>query len=627
LLFPVAVIAGFLALSLLLLWWRVWVTGSPSSTITCQCGDPAQELGWLGWFPWAVGHLHNPFYSHALYAGQGGTNVLANPSLLFPAAMLSPITVAFGPVAAFNAAAVLAPALSASCMVLFLRRICRFVPAQLLGGLVWGFSPFVIDNLPLGHLNLVLGFFPPLMALVAQELLQRDRPGPVVLGLAGAGLVVAEFFTSSEMLLVYATLGIFATVLIFVCFRRQVTASWRRLAVCVATAGVTSLLILSYPVVYALAGPRHVSGQLWPDSAANAGSPVDGVLVAGHAAHQVVPLVSLIGYDGPVGPGVTFLGWTLVVFLAVSVVVWRRRSIAWLAAAVGLVSWSLSLGTAGHSAWEPWRLVGHLPVLQQIQPQRFSDSTAFAVGLLFALSIDGWHRLLITRVAHRRPDPRPAATLGWLSLVVPVVVTCIGVAVLVPVALSYSLPYVVQASAPPGWVTAGGARLPPGTRVLTIPYASSVVPDAMAWQADDGFRFDLVGGYAVVPGRDAVHDAWVSPPDGATTVLDALSYGIPPTGTPEQYQAIARALAEWKVARIVVTDEVDDPSYSVAFVTAVTETAPRQQDGAWVWSLPSRHGGPAAPGDVPPSTLQHCAAGTTAPLAAAQCVLTSLHLS
>src|ERR1700731_4069752 len=54
---------GFLIIAVLM-WWRVWVTGHPASTITCQCGDVSEELGYLAWTPWAVAHGHSPFFSN-----------------------------------------------------------------------------------------------------------------------------------------------------------------------------------------------------------------------------------------------------------------------------------------------------------------------------------------------------------------------------------------------------------------------------------------------------------------------------------------------------------------------------------------------------------------------------------
>src|ERR1700733_6630791 len=86
-------VGGAIAIS-----WHVWITGHPTSTITCNCGDPSEEIWWLEWLPWAILHGHNPLFTNALYAGQGGVNSLANTSWLLPGLVASPITLAFGPI-------------------------------------------------------------------------------------------------------------------------------------------------------------------------------------------------------------------------------------------------------------------------------------------------------------------------------------------------------------------------------------------------------------------------------------------------------------------------------------------------------------------------------------------------
>src|SRR5580698_4075075 len=96
-----AVIVVLLVLSVAT-WWRVWGTGHPTSTITCQCGDVSEALGFLAWTPWALVHGHNPFLSNAIYAGQGGANMLVNATWMAGGVLFAPITWIFGPIAAFN---------------------------------------------------------------------------------------------------------------------------------------------------------------------------------------------------------------------------------------------------------------------------------------------------------------------------------------------------------------------------------------------------------------------------------------------------------------------------------------------------------------------------------------------
>ena len=106
-----AAVITYFAVSLML-WAHVWIGANPAHSITCNCGDTVQQVWWFEWLPWAVSHGHNPLLTNTMWARLGGVNVLSNTSWLAPAAVLSPITLLFGPVASFNVANLLAPVVS-----------------------------------------------------------------------------------------------------------------------------------------------------------------------------------------------------------------------------------------------------------------------------------------------------------------------------------------------------------------------------------------------------------------------------------------------------------------------------------------------------------------------------------
>ena len=93
---------------------------------------------------------------------------------------LAPVTWLFGPVATLNVASTLGPALSALAMFWLLRRWVRWTPAAFVGGLVFGFSPFVFVNLAGGHLMTGVLVLVPLMVGCLDELLVRQRHSPAV---------------------------------------------------------------------------------------------------------------------------------------------------------------------------------------------------------------------------------------------------------------------------------------------------------------------------------------------------------------------------------------------------------------------------------------------------------------
>lgn len=613
------VLVGLLAVSVAV-WWRVWLAGHPGSTITCQCGDPSQALWFLSWTPWAVLHGHNPFFTNAIFAGQGGANMLANTSWMLPSTVLAPITLGFGPIAAFNVAVTAAPALSGWSLFLAARRVTTFVPGQCLAALLYGFSPFLVWNDPYGHFNFTLLLFPPLAFLLLHDLLVTRRHRPVLVGLGLGLLVVAQFFTGTEYLAMSVVLG--AVVLVAACLMAPREA-WRHrweIATGLGTAAGVSVALLAYPVWFAVAGPRHIVGAAWPGSAA-LGAPPGALVEAGRRVHDTGFANVVSGSYGGIGPNFAavrfpsyaYLGLPLVVLLAVSVVTWWRSRVAWSLVVLGVVAWVCSWGTSlgtqyGPRAtrvdawWVPWHLLSGIPLVSEILPIRFGGLVAFAAAMLLAVSLDGWWRLLAVRLGGRSAG-------GRRSRLVPlaVLLTAVGAAALLPVAATTPVPYVVRTSATPAWFTRVAPRLPPATRVLAVPFAGQT---AMGWQAQTDLRFDLVGGFAVVPGP-AGRSVFVSPPARPVRLLDRLSQtaqtvqGVgPPAGTPSQVSTVRGAMDRWGVQVVVVTGVGGDPAYSAGFMTAVLGRAPRIEDGSWVWDGL----GGAAPLHLPRGALDRCTA-------------------
>ncbi|MGO8861775.1 MAG: hypothetical protein ACLQRH_13550, partial [Acidimicrobiales bacterium] len=93
-LFHLAWILAF-TLPAIVLWWHVW-TGHPTSTLTCACGDPAQEVWFIAWPAWALWHAANPIFSSAVNVPYGA-NLLSNTSGTLIGLVLSPLTRIWGP--------------------------------------------------------------------------------------------------------------------------------------------------------------------------------------------------------------------------------------------------------------------------------------------------------------------------------------------------------------------------------------------------------------------------------------------------------------------------------------------------------------------------------------------------
>ena len=168
-----------------------------------------------------------------------------------------------GPVATYNVLLRLAFALSAFSLCLVLRRWTTWWPAAFVGGLVYGFSPYMVGQ-GLGHLMLVFVPLPPLILLVLHGIVVRRRRPAWQSGVALGLLAAAQYFISPEVLLSTALAAAVAVVVTAVARRREVRSAAGHVARALAWAAVVAAPLLAYPGWMALAGPQHVIGPPHP---------------------------------------------------------------------------------------------------------------------------------------------------------------------------------------------------------------------------------------------------------------------------------------------------------------------------------------------------------------------------
>ncbi len=573
--------AGYLVLAVAL-WSQVW-TGHPTSTTTCGCGDSSLFTWFLAWPAYALSHGLDPFYSTAMGLPHG-VNLLANTSEPALGILLAPVTWAFGPIATLNVALTLAPALSALAMFMLLQRFVRWAPAAFVGGLLYGFSPFVLVSLDDAHLMLGMAVVPPLVVACLDELLFRQRARPVVTGLLLGALVAFQFFLGTEVLSMLAILGglSIAVVVAFVRVARPDAFRSRRrhASVALATAAVTAGLLLAWPTWFALAGPGHLSGLVWPHlRVASAGTGVgDYVLPAPPLSTGFFGAVMSRVVGGAQGPVLSsqYFGFGTVAVVVAGLAVWRRDLRLWAFAAVALISTVLSLGLRDGS-WSPWAAFSHLPLADNISPSRFALLTYLAVAALLGMVVDHVH----TAVRSRWGGARSAATLAGLS---------VATVALVPVAvyLAPSVPITTQAVRVPAWFRSVGRSLPGGQVVLVLPAPFGVTQSAMTWQAVDGMHFSLAGQGG--PGG-VLQRAGVARAGQQAIVDDSFYFSSGPSLSAATVAAVRTALSDWGVTTVVIPDEPRLPAYerirsvteAAVLMTAATGERPVFEAQAWVW--------------------------------------------
>jgi hypothetical protein len=557
------------------LWVHAWTAGATTHTL-CGCGDPALFLWFFQWPATALAHGHNPFYSTALFHPTG-VNLLSQTSVMGESLPLVPVTWIWGPVASLNVAATVTPALTAFFAFLVLRRWAPWTPAAFLGGLLYGFSPFVLTSLQFAHMMTAALMLIPLVVAVLDDILIRQRHRPGRAGVALGVLLLGQFFLSTELLVVVVLVAVVAVAVVVAAgwlsdpaeVRRRAPHAVRGLAVGVGT----GLVLLAWPVWFALEGPAHLSGLVWPGLGSVGGFDF-GSYVSPQFPHGGNDIyLALGGYEGAPLGSAGYLGWGLLIVLAGGLVAfWRDRRLWFFGFVLALCAWCSLRTTPGHWVLVPAELFGRLPVIENVIPQRFMTVGFMAAAVMLAVIVD--------RVHARLP--------GWWGAPGALVVAAVA---LVPIATTFGpdLPFAMRPVLLPAWYTEVAPSLPSGRVLLSYPAPFSGIQSAMSWQAVNRINYSQAGG----GGPQGVAHRQGSAAAGFTLLADlGFGVGVPePTGSRAQLAAVRHALSVWQVDTVVVaTDTVapalqqgHDPTYAAAFFTAALGRLPTIEAGAWVW--------------------------------------------
>src|SRR5215211_7820691 len=242
-----------------LLFARNWA--SPTTTSTgAGVGDGALMMWFLQWTPRALQDGLNPLLTTHMNVPDG-VNVMWNTSLLLPGLVLAPVTMTFGPVLTFNLLLALGPGLSAWCAAIAFRRYVDSRFAALVGGLVFGFSPYMLAQLR-GHLQLTLVFLVPLLLLVLDEILVRQRWRPLLAGAVLGLLAACQLYIGEEVLAFTAIIGLVELLLLVALSPRQVRRRVGYALLAFAAAAVVFGALAAWPLAFQLSGPQHVAGDL-----------------------------------------------------------------------------------------------------------------------------------------------------------------------------------------------------------------------------------------------------------------------------------------------------------------------------------------------------------------------------
>ena len=246
------IVATYLVLAILAN-WNAWSTGATKALQSSQ--DPKLNAWLVAWTPFAVSHGVNPLFSHWVNIPYGA-NYAANVGIPLLGIIASPITALWGPVAAVNFLISLAFFSSAIAGYCFVRHWTTWRPAAFLGGLLFGFSPYVVAA-GVAHLHTMFVCLIPFIFIVLDEIFIRQRYSQRMLGLVLGLLLIAQYFISSELLATTALMALIAGILVALFNFREVRTHLMRAVPGVVLALGLAIVVLAYPIYFDVRGPLH----------------------------------------------------------------------------------------------------------------------------------------------------------------------------------------------------------------------------------------------------------------------------------------------------------------------------------------------------------------------------------
>ena len=542
---------GYL-LAAMLLTWRLW--GDPAERIVKGNPHDADLFAWfMRYAANAVRHGRLPALVTTGMNAPTGINLMWNTPSLLPGVLLAPVTLLAGPQTTLTILATAGFFGSATAMFWVLRRWDVSIPAASLAGAVYGFSPALLQTAR-SHYDLELAILPPLIVSACARLAVGPRvpayqpawapvrwlarvPAWLRTG-AWLGLLVAgQIFVMEELALTTAMTAVLVVLVLAVSRPHTAIERLRPTAAGLAVAVVVALALSGSGLWTQFHGPLTLHGSSHPLNVYVNGitsfvTP-QGALFFHTAASAAAAARSKAGLAEYLG----YLGWPLIAALAAAAVITWRRLAGRVASVTLVVLCVFSLGghpLIGHRYYRsidlPWYWIEKVPAFAPILTDRLSILADGAAAALLAVGIDAVH----TRLAAR-----------WPGRLVQAAALAVAVICCLPL-LPRPLPDARVAPLPKGWSTVfDRLHLPPGSRVLVLPFPRPSETLPLRWVADSGKPSVMIGGYFVGPGKRG--QARLGP-EMSPRVPEYLNYlwseGVP-TSSPYHLEA-ETVLNEWK---------------------------------------------------------------------------------
>lgn len=474
---PLAAWVGALYLGMALAWMApVWFARSaavPTVAWKQFVPDAPTYVWFLAWVPYAIGHGWSPYSSGWLNAPFGANLAYPGPPLPWMVLMW-PVTAALGAVRSYDILIVLGIVSNAVAAWWACRYWLGAGIGAVLGGAMFGFSPYVLGQLEQGHVNLGLVASIPLSSVVFYELVVSQRRNPRLIGLCAGGLGAIQILTSQEVAAIVGITGLLVMLALASAYPKKVREHvpyiaramlWAAPAIVASSGVIVWAQVLSAGAVHGDPAVGEVAGS----------SGLLSVLAPSYGETLTLqPLVNaqLVQNAYP-NEALGYLGIPMILIL---VRLFRRPDgmAKWV---VGLVVLTTVLMLGPKLQVDgvvtpvplPMEVLGRLPLVHDILPSRFSAVLDWLAALSVAVFVSGLGR-----------SRRAFSGRLW---------TCLALVFWLP-----NLGAPTLSVATPRYFS--GVAVPRSRALLVVPFAqTSFGAVSEIWQAASGMRFRMTGGY------------------------------------------------------------------------------------------------------------------------------------
>jgi hypothetical protein len=434
---------------------------------------PGAYMWFLVWWPYAVAHRINPFVTKLV--SPVGYNLTWANSIPLPSLLAWPLTHAFGPVVAWNVLCVAALALDAWIAFLLCRHLCNaFLPA-LVGGYIFGFSPYILGQL-MGHLSLIL-VFPVPLAIYLVLLRLEGRTSAPRFTILFALTVLVQFLCRHEIVASAAVLG---SIVMLLALKMASPESRRRLlavSLLIASAFAIDAVLLAPFLYYAIWNgfPHHPILSPYTFSSDLLGFLIPTPLLMAGRGSLTLSIVNR--FSAGLCEGNAYIGLPLILIMVDFAVKNWGNPARRLTLAATLVAAIASLGprlcVAGLPTLPlPWVLFVSLPLINQALPACFTMYVFLGAGIITSIWLAAE-----SQQSHRLRK--------WIAV-------ALGLASMTPdLASSF---WMTRLDTPAFFTGSDYQRyLATDETALIIPYGDQ--GNSMLWQAATGMYFRMAGGY------------------------------------------------------------------------------------------------------------------------------------